>query len=160
MTDSSPSIERARDAVAAFFTPVDHDLARHDEVQDDIASRRQKVIEQLGQMVEKIDNELPMQAGAAMAKFMPVTTYLSALKDQEASARKRVELKLKNKEVDANNNTAEVVAEFLRRRPDQRLQEIPTSHLADTTTALADEVDQSDRPILESEMRTDPTDLE
>jgi len=159
MDDISQVVEQARDSVAAFFTSVEDDLIRNDAVQDDVQGRRGKVIDLLGQMVAQLDDSVPQKMNDTIAKLMPVQAYLSALKDQEASTRKRVETKLKNKGIDTANNAAEVVAEFLRKRPDQRLLDLPETHLDDVTQELDREISESSSPIMETEMRTDPTDL-
>ena len=159
MDDNAIAARVRDDIVAAFFTPVEQDLARNDVVQDDVQERRGKVLNLLGQMVEGLDAKVPEKMNDTIAKLMPVQTYLSALKDQEASTRKRAELKLKNKGVDTANNAAEVVAEFLRQRPEQRLADLPASHFEDATRELEAEVAASDNPIKETEMRMDPNDL-
>jgi len=142
------------------FTTIDEDLSRADDVQTDVQKRRQGVIEKLETMVQNINYEnVPEKAGDAMAKMMPITTFLTALKDQESSARQRAVLKLRKQDADQSNDIAGIVAEFLRKPITQRLTDLGPVDFDGAAKEFEEEVESS-APIMESELRTDPTDLE
>lgn len=143
------------------FTSIDEDLARVDATHDDVHEKRLGVINRLEKMVDHIDWEkVPEKMSEAMARMQPVTTLLGALKDHEAGIHKRAALKLKYKDTQSASNAAEAVAEFLRLPADQRMGKIIDKiDLDQIALDLNEEIQASDDPVQEFELREDPHDL-
>lgn len=143
------------------YTTVDEDLAKSDRVFDNTEEIRTKVIGKLAGMLDVIDfTTAPSGESDTMGRMQPVNTLLGALKDAEAAAGRRVGMKMKLKDAESNTNAAEVVVEFLRKRVSDRLGDIDGPPELDAVSAnLQVEFDESDEPVLEGELKTDPNDL-
>jgi hypothetical protein len=99
----------------------------------------------------------------SVARLQPVSTLLGALKDHESGVRKRAEVKIKRKDTEANHSIAEMVTEYLRQVRDQGAPPPAPANLEPVNLdkeieAIAAQV-ESENPIRETELRTDPTDL-
>lgn len=141
------------------FTSIEQDLARADIIQDQVQDRRQRIIDKLELMVDSLDEVVPTSKSEAEAKFLPINTLLTALKDHESSARGRATLKLRKQDADRTNDTAEIVAAFMRKPIDECLSQVTPDDLGEITDAVEAAI-EADSPILESELKEDPTDLD
>lgn len=144
----------ARDHIAS----LDDDLLASDILQDDVQGKRRSVMSRLESYIENMPDTVPETQGAAIAQFLPMQTYLGVLNDYEGSAYKRVTVKQRKKDSEADNRTAEQVLAFLKTPVGDRQKVIPPFCEEDVSDRLNTEIEQV-HPVQDTETRLDPDDL-
>lgn len=142
-------------------TDIIHDLVILDRVFDNTNLRRELLAKKLESTLEEIvfDKDNPKLIEAQMNI---VKTYLDVLNGKDTNIRTRVGSKLKQVETESSSKQSSEIAEFLSRISINHNFNLGSGEMSpDIAAQKIDSVFESSGldPILESELKIDPTDL-
>ena len=144
------------------ITSVTTDISRLDTIIDDTISKRNKVIEFLGNAIgeQQLDTSKSRQAEV---QLQLVNTYLSALKENEDSIVKRIRSKVKMVEADSSEKHSAAVVELLSRINVKDISlgnNINRLDPAEIERRIEMSLESSNLPpVMDTELKTDPTDM-
>jgi hypothetical protein len=142
---------------AIAFTSLDEDLQRHDNVVDESQDVRRFLLNKVTDLINATDfTKKPEGLADASGRLSAVNTALALVKDAEAAEFKRASLKLKKKDTDTAQSMAEIVTEMLARSPIERMTTTFKDESDRMMVDLESEIDGSDDPIKDTELREDP----
>ena len=151
------------DSAKVTPTSVTDDLAMLDVIFDNAKRQRSAVADKLKTIIDELKIDFK-EARQTEVKLQLVSTYLALLAAEEASVVKRVNSKRKQVEADNAGKTSAVVAEILSRITAGAIKlgnstEQPSIDRLDAMVDRAYAESDLD-PVMETELRTDPKDVD
>jgi hypothetical protein len=152
----SLAADEARRLVESVTT-VEEDLAQLDRVSDTSLDLRTQMVNKLTPYIEAFPDpkEFPDKMSAASAQMMPIQMLASLLKEQDKSTKDRVATKMKDRDGKTLAATAGAVADFMLKPVAERMKGMEVDLVAYGDKAL-DEIEQSDNPVTDDELKDDP----
>lgn len=152
------------DVATEFATSsLEEDMCMYDSVQSTISTKRDVLITKLEEHIDTAIQKLATgdDPDLVTAQTNIIKLYTQTLNEQENSAKRRVDTKLKKKEGDTSAKTAEFVSEFLRSRNTGKGGDVVLPPTSDSIAEDESRFDTlfSDITITEGELRTDPSDV-
>ena len=141
-------------------TLLDEDMATLDHTFTKTADRREQLAEKLQTSVVSLELDTS-DPESLDAKLKLVKAYKDVLNDIDGNISRRVNIKLKRKEAEHNDNASEVVSEFLRSISGKIFsQSIEDNGIFENIESdLQRRQAEMDDEVLDTELRNDPNDL-
>lgn len=150
------------DAVSYFIRSMESELQHFDQVVDQTTVKRDQLASQLFDLTQRVklsDDDLkdPQAVSAAMSLM---SSAMKVMNDQEQTAARRINMKIKQAEQNRADSTSEQVVELYKLMASGNLSQIETTvDLSGVSLDLENAFTLEGGVILDTELRMDPKDL-
>jgi hypothetical protein len=152
------TVDYAEETMAAISS-LEQDAAKMDQVFDQTAGIRGKITNKLVGVIDKMEIDPDKDSPRDLeTKIMVINAATGILNDTDSQQLKRVNVKAKLKELDTNNQHAEIVMEFLQQVDLSNPTNRPDFTQEDVDEEIEQNFDDTGVENKESELREDPTD--